>query len=175
MSEQILVALFSFIILIILVFTVAYFLFNSFKLEVDKFYDLILIKAGVRLDKIPLLIETIKKHSPDSSDLLSDLASLRSKTWPVKNIKKRVQLELEISDMLKNVWDLYNKNDSIKSDVVFMGLKVEFKNISDEIELLAEKYNAKARHYNKIYNFALFALFLRILKFKKMLIFEFEG
>jgi len=174
MSEQVIVIIVSILLLAGLALIFIYFLFKSFRAEVDEYYQLLLQKMGVRLDKIPNLIETVRAHLSGHTELLVNLVTVRAETWPVSKVKDRVHAELEISELIHKVWALTGESHELERDTNFLALKMEFKEISHEIEEMSEYYNGKVRNYNKIAGFILLAPILRLMRFGKMHIFEFE-
>lgn len=174
MSEHVIVIMVSVLLLAGLALIFIYFLFKSFRLEVDEYYQLLLQKMGVRLDKIPNLIETVRSHLSGHTELLVNLVKVREETWPVTKAKERVHAELEVSDLIHKIWALTKESHELEHDTNFLELKMEFKEISAEIEEMTEYYNGKVRNYNKIAGFFMLAPVLGLMRFGKMHIFEFE-
>ena len=101
---------------------------------------LVLDLLRIRLDKIPNLIETVRRFVPDEK--FDALLELRSACWPLDiSGKNKVAAELEISDKLGAIWGLVKKNAEMGRDTNFLELRMEFKDISRNIEEALEAYN----------------------------------
>lgn len=174
MSEQVAVVIVSIILLAGLALIFIYFLFKSFRADCEEYYQLLLQKLGVRLDKIPNLVETVRHHLSGHEQLLADLVALRANTWPLSNVKKRVHAELDVSGLVHKVWGLAAESRELERDTNFLALKMEFKEISKELEKMSEFYNQKVRNYNKIAGVFPLAPVLKLMRFGRMNIFEFE-
>ncbi len=173
MNESVIVILVSVILLAGVAAVFLYFYFISIKQEVEAYYELMIQKAGVRLDKIPNLIETVRPFT-DDAELIDKIISMRAGAWAMTNKKKRIVAELDISSILHKLWEKAAGSTELQRNTNFLELKMEFKEIGKEIEDMGDIYNAKVRNYNKSLNFFLLKPFLSLMRFKKMVVFEFE-
>ncbi len=173
MNESVIVIFVSVILLVGVAAVFLYFYFRSIKQEVDAYYELMIQKVGVRLDKIPNLIETVR-HFTDDKELIYKIIRMRAETWAMASKKKRIVAELEISLVLHKLWEKVSVCEELERNTNFLELKMEFKEIGKEIEDMGEIYNAKVRNYNRLLNFFLLRPFLSLTRFKKMVVFEFE-
>lgn len=160
--------------LLIVALIFLFFYFRSVKLEIFSYWMLVLEKLGLRLDKIPNLIETIRTCNIGDEVLFNNLINLRSNTWPIVKTKKRVYAEMKVSSGIHKAFEIAKKSEDLRINTNFLSLRTEFKDIDKEIEEMGEVYNSKVRIYNKLYNFFLLKPFLKLLRFNKIPIFEFE-
>lgn len=174
MTESVVVIMVSVLLLAALALIFIYFFFKSSRAEVEEYYLNLIWKLCDRLDKIPNLAETVKNIIPDSAGFFAELADLRARTWPLKQVKGRVHNELEISSYLNKVWALSKQSQALEHDTNFLSLKTEFKEISREIEEMTQIYNGKVRAYNRLAGFVLLAPVTNLMRFGRMHIFEFE-
>jgi LemA protein len=129
-----------------------------------------------RLDKIPNLIETVRSRSSGQDQLINELINLRSSTWLMnKPTKNNVQNQLKITEDIHRIWSLTKQFPELNRETNFLALKMEFKQIGDEIEKHLDAYNKKVRKYNKITGFIFFLPLIFAFRLGKMYIFEFES
>lgn len=144
--------------------------------DVRKFWRDLNDLLKVRLDKIPNLLVTISALTEGQEDYIKSLIKLRAESWPMKRAnKEKVYVELEISEMLRLSWALADEFGALKHDINFLSLRTEFKDIGGEIENLAEEYNKRVRYYNRIIDFIVLKPILRLMRFGRLPIFEFEN
>lgn len=173
MNESVIVILVSVLLLVLVGGVFLFFYFKSIKQEIDSYFELMIQKAGVRLDKIPNLIETVRPFT-DDTQLIDKVINMRAETWSTSNKKKRIVAELEISSVLHKLWEKAAGSEELQRNTNFLELKMEFKEIGKEIEEMGEIYNVKVRNYNKLIGFFLLKPFLSLMRFRKMVVFEFE-
>jgi hypothetical protein len=150
--------------------------FSSLKSEIRQFWNILNDKLRIRLDKIPNLAETIKNSLNNQNENTNKIVEIREKSWPMETAsKQKVNIELEISSVLHNLWSLEKTNKSLAQNINFLELKMEFKDISKEIDMEAEKYNAKVRMFNRLYENIVLKPLLRLMGFGRLPIFEFEA
>lgn len=174
MSNSILIIVSSLIVLLLIAATFAFFYLKTVRQEINEYWLLLLERLHLRLDKIPNLIETVRKFKADES--MKVLIDLRAKIWPVYEADKiQVQSQLEITEKLQKLWHLSKQIPELGKDTNFLALKMEFRQTGSDIENVSEKYNQKIRSYNHKIGFILLAPFAIIFGFKRLPIFEFEG
>lgn len=178
--------IFTVLILLIIGGVFLFFHLRHMREDVVEEWMVVLGKLRLRLDKIPNLVETVRQHaggsgdagggSGDEENLLGRLISLREACWPIdKSDKNKISTEMEISDNINSVWRLIKKYPELQKDTNFLALKMEFREISKEIEESLEKYNGKVRSYNGNILLLLAFPLVRFFGFNKLYIFEFES
>lgn len=150
--------------------------FNGYKNELNQEWISLLEKLNMRLDKIPSLIEIIKKYGELNSNLYNEIIDNRQISWSIlDDIPKKVHADLNVSHLLHKLWEQCGKSDSLKKNVGFLSIQNQFKKINSEIETLTDDYNAHVRKYNKKIDFPILSVFLKLFGFKHRSIFEFES
>jgi hypothetical protein len=167
MTESLIVTIVTVVVLVLVLLTFVYFYFRAIREDVMNYWLLLVDKLRVRLDKIPNLIETVRRHVEGKEDLLLELAKARTETWPIA--------ELEVTGILHQAWGIAKEHEVLAKNTNFLSLKMEFKEINKEIEDMGEIYNHKIRKFNGKVGFILWRPMLRLMGFKKLPIFEFEG
>jgi len=176
MPQSILTAFFTLLILLLMAGTFLFFYFRGLLHEVNEKWDTVLDNLRLRLDKIPNLVETVRKLAPGQEELVSELITLREGSWPLaESGKNKVNRELEISEKLGNVWKLHGQFPELEKDTNYLSLKSEFKEISKEIENALEVYNDEVRVFNKSVGNIFMRPFAVLLKFSRLPVFEFEA
>jgi len=175
MTESIIVIVVSVLVLLLLALTFVYFYFRSIKQEVSAYWEMVLQKLGVRLDKLPVLVETVRRYEGFNAEVLNNLTDARAKAWGTRGGKERVHAELAVSSSLHKVWELTKSHGELNHDTSYLEVKMELKEIVLEIEEMGDVYNNKVRNFNKLAGFVLFKPFIGLMGFGKMPIFEFEG
>lgn len=173
--DNTLIGILSVVFLFILAIIFMFYHFRLLRAEIGDSWLEILIKLRKRLDKIPILVETVRTNIGGEEVLIKDIIALRGKSWPMDKVNKElVQNELFVSEKIHNVWGLVKHNENLKNDINFMALKTEFKEIGEEIDTMSLVYNEKVRKFNRSANFILIRPLLRLMGFKEMRVFEFE-
>jgi len=149
--------------------------FRSLRNDLQAQWRIVLDNLRLRLDKIPNLIENVRRFAPSATNAATELIKLRSACWPLFNPdKEKVFKELAVSLKLKEIWALENKYPALSHDTNYLALKMEFRDVNGEIEKSLEEYNNRLRKYNSKVRFFLFLPFALIFGFTKLPIFEFE-
>jgi hypothetical protein len=149
-----------------------YYLYFLEKEIINRWLD-IKEKLNLRLDKIPMIIDILRRNQIENP-IFNELISERAELWPLHEIsKQRVQGELHVSHMLKQLFDL-GKTESISKDMHFLSQKKEIKELGQEIEELSEHLNEKVRAYNSKIDFVLLKPLANLLRFNRLPLFEFE-
>jgi LemA protein len=176
MPQSILVAIFTFVILLLMAGTFLFFYFRGLLHEVHEKWELVLDNLRLRLDKIPNLVETVRALAPGQEELVAELARLRAGSWQmVESGGSKVNRELEISEKLNDVWNLHGQFPGLEKDTNYLALKNEFKEVSKEIEKVLEDYNGQVRAYNKSVGNLLMRPFAMIFRISRLPVFEFEA
>ena len=163
------------IVLLLMAAAFLYIYFRSIRNDLKAQWDVVLDDLRMRLDKIPNLIETIRRFAPQETNAFDELIKLKSACWPMENSDKdKVLKELAVSSKLREVWALEKKYPEMSRDTNFLSLKMEFKDAGAEIDRTLDDYNNRVRKYNGKVRFFLFLPFSLLFGFPKVSIFEFE-
>lgn len=164
--------------LLVLLFIGAIFLFfylRGLRGDVMAAWLEVMDQLNVRLDKIPNLIETLRRLTEGQQKLFDSMIELRARTWPLDQPnKERVYAELEVAGKFHECWELIQKFEALPKDTNFLEVRTEVKEVSEDIDRLTIAYNNKARHYNRSREFVLFKPLVLLLGFKRLPILEFE-
>lgn len=172
MTQSTLIALASFILLLLIAATFFYLHLQSLRQETLGTWQKIREKTRLRSDMIPLLIETVKKFGVGDPKIVSEMMALRTTSWPIEELTPaKVNAELSLSNDLHSLWDAAKNNQDLSRDTNFLSAKKDITDLGKEIEALEEIYNQKIRNYNKKTELFL----LKFLRIKKLPIFEFEA
>jgi LemA protein len=175
MSQSVIIAVFSFLILIVLGALFLYLSFKGAKDDAFFYWRQILEKLRLRDDMIPNLLETIRLYCKNEENLMAEMISLRVKSWPVAEPNAiKVHAELNLSSNLHSIWELSKKYPGLNVDTNFLSLKKDFTDLGKEIDEMGEVYNAKIRSFNRHIGFILWQPFSRLFGLKKLPVFEFE-
>lgn len=175
MNQSALISVFSVVILLLIGLLFLYLYLWAVRDEIRAYWNLILDKMRIRNDMVPNLIETVRKYSKDEEKLLGSLTALRSKSWPMEAADpQKVNVELSLTDDLRNVWKLPQKIPALNVDTNFLSLKKDFHDLGKEIDDMVEVYNKKIRGFNGRVGFLLMRPFFMLVGLKKFSMFEFE-
>jgi hypothetical protein len=156
--------------------TFLFFWMRSLEQGVKKTWTHLLENLNARLDKIPLLLEIVKKATAGEETLINEAIRLRAQSHMLEQAgNKKVHIELSLSDNLHRLWELTKKYPQLERDTLFLALQKEFETVQVEIEQILESYNQQVRHYNNFLKFIFLKPFFLLFRFKKMQIFEFES
>ena len=164
--------------LLVLLFIGAVFLFfymRGLRSDVMTAWIDVLERLNVRLDKMPNLIETLRRLSQGEDALFRSMIELRARTWLLDQPdKERVHAELEVAGKFHECWALAQKFDVLNKDTNFLEVRTEVKEVTNEVDQKTIVYNNKARRYNHSREFFLFKPLVLLLGFKRIPILEFE-
>ena len=175
MNQSAVIAVFSFVILLVIAVLFLYLYFKAVHDEIVAYWNTILDKMRLRDDMVPNLVETLRKHVKGEDDLIEDLIALRSKSWPMNNANgPKVDIELNLTKDLHGAWVFSQKFPSLNLDTNFLSLKKDFHDLGKEIDEMVDVYNKKVRSFNGHAGFMVMKPVLSLMKLKKLQIFEFE-
>lgn len=177
MAQQVIVWVLSIVVLLFVAATFLYFYLKSFRDDTVENWKVLLKHLRLRLDKIPNLIETVRRFCNGSQNLvIADLIKLRSEGWQMDQPNAhKVQNDLAISSDLDGFLGLVKQFPELGKDTSFLALKMDFRQIGSEIEGLLETYNGKVGKYNGLIGSIFFAPIVAIFRFKKLLVLELES
>ncbi len=174
LGTDILIPASSAFILLIIALTFLYLFLKGSAEDVHTYWSLMQDKVRLRLDKLPNIIETIRKYEKAQEKTIQEIIKLRNEAWPIENPSpKKVQLELSLSSNLHLLWGGLESNKELAKDVNFLAVRKEIIDLGQEIDTMADKYNVKVLHFNK--RIGLFLPFAFIFGFRKLPVFEFEA
>lgn len=175
-SPTIIMTVASIALLLIIASTFLYLNFKTLRDDIGTDWKEINKKTRLRIDKLPNLIETIRKFTTGQETLIDEIIRLRNEIWPLRDPSaKKVQLELQLSSDLHDLWALVAKNSALANDINFLALHKEIVDFGKEIDEMTDRYNAKIHQFNSQIHFILFRPFALLLRFSKLTIFEFEA
>lgn len=176
MASSAIIVFFSFLLTLLLVWAFFVLYVKSLLKEVWAHGSTISEKIRLRLDMIPIMIETVKRHSFSDTELIADIVRIRQKSWPIEGLSiHKVHAELSMSAALHAFWEKTVQYQDLQKDIHFLELHAEIHAIGKHIEKLQDFYNHKIRLYNKKVNFFLLKPFLGLFRLHPMSIFEFEA
>ncbi|MBD3328015.1 hypothetical protein GF340_01795 [Candidatus Peregrinibacteria bacterium] len=161
---------------LLLVGTFIFVQFRGYRNDLNLEWFSLLEKLNIRLDKIPSLIEIMKKKGVVNNKLFKEVIESRRLSWSIlDDIPKKVHADLKISNLLHQLWEYCGQSESIQKSVGFLSIQSQFKKINREIEALTDDYNSNVRKYNKKIDLPVLSAYLRLFGFKHRSIFEFEA
>lgn len=173
--NQVVLIILSLLVLLLIGAVFLFFYIGTLRTEALSSWTDVLERLNLRLDKIPNLIETLRRLERAEQKLFASLIELRERTWPLdKPDRERVHAELAVVGKLHECWQLPEKFEELRKDTAWLGLRTEFNDVGREIEEYTNKYNDKARHYNQSREFILFRPFTLAMGFRRLPILEFE-
>lgn len=175
MPQSVLVAIFSIIVLLATAGAFLFFYLRSVRAEINEYWLLLIDKLHLRLDKIPNLIETVRRFTTGQEAVTAELIKLRSASWQIPQAnKQKVQTELMISNQLGVIWALCSQFPEANKDTNLLALRMEFKEVGKTIEAMLDGYNEQVRGYDKSLRNLFFLPFVLLFRLRKLSIFEFE-
>jgi LemA protein len=175
MNDSVIIIVATAVVLLLMAAAFVYIWFRSIRHELENEWRVVLDDLRLRLDKIPNLIETVRRFAPEEKKAVAELIKLRCDSWPMEEADKfKVQKELLISARLKELWAIEKKQPELARDTNYLSLKTEFKESAAEIESAILNYNDRVRRYNRRVRFIFFLPLSLIFGFRKMPVFEFE-
>lgn len=146
------------------------------KKEIVEQWELLDEQLRKRQSLLPNLIETVRIYVKNQEVLLETMISDRiSAAKEYFAGAKKIELEHELSSVIKQVLDLGKVNAELGKDTNFLELRKEIYDIGKDLELKAEKYNGMVRYYNNHRNMMILRPLAGVLKFEAINIFEVEG
>ncbi len=176
MDTSLFVAVFTFLIIAVMAQTFLFIFAQSLKHEAQTQWKQVLGKLNARLDKIPFLLESFRKHLPEEKDLISEIVALRAASHRIdESTPEKVHGELAISEKLRILWAWEGKNETLQKDTSFLASRNEFQRLEKETEQFSERYNMSIRRYNRLVGFPVLKALFFLFRLRKVSIFEFEG
>lgn len=173
--NQLVLIILSLLVLLFIGVVFLFFYMRGLRSDLMDAWIAVLERLNVRLDKMPNLIETLRRLTQGQEDLFATMIELRGRTWPLDQPnKERVHAELEVVGKFHECWELAQKFDALNKDTNFLEVRTEVKKVSKELDQRTIAYNQKARRYNHSREFFLFKPLVMLLGFKRIPVLEFE-
>lgn len=178
MHFSFLVPVISIIFIVFIGTTFLYFYLKNLQEDIGLIWEKINQKTRLRLDKLPLLVELIRRTSlvnhPSTATTIQEIVDDREKIWPLEEPSpQKVQWELALTSQLHELWKLMGGDPTLKNDVALIALRKEISDLGEEIDILTDTYNQKIYRFNqKLRTWWPFTLFFG---FRRLTIFEFEA
>lgn len=96
-----------------------------------------------RADLIPNLVEVTKGYAAHESEVLKNVASLRS-----GSMSQMAKQSEEVSNNLKSLLAVAESYPDLKANEVFKNLQIELTGTEDKIAFARQFYNDTVQHYN---------------------------
>lgn len=173
--DQVVFLILSLLVLLFIGVVFLYFYMRGLRSSVMDSWVNVMEHLNVRLDKIPNLIETLRRLHQDRQELFQSMIELRGRAWQLDQPdRERVHAEMEVVGKLHECWKVGEQHEDVRKDTNFLELRTEFRETADAIDARTTAYNTKARHYNAQREFPLFKPLVLLLGFKRLPILEFE-
>ena len=101
-----------------------------------------------RFDLIPNLVETVKGYMSHEEGTLTKVTELRSSWANAKTIEEKVNLENELSGVLKTIMAVAENYPNLKADQSFNNLQQELAGTENKIAYSRQFYNDTVTLYN---------------------------
>ena len=103
-----------------------------------------------RYDLIPNLVATIEEYTTHEDKVFIEVTELREKLKERLPVSKRQKLEDKLSEVMKNVFFLFENYPEIKSGENFLALQNGLEEVEKDIEEARKHYNETTRNYNNL-------------------------
>ena len=145
-----------FIVLIILVLFFVIVLianYNKFvKLnnEVSESFADIDVFLKKRIDLIPNLVEVCKGYMKHENSVLTDITSLRNKSYSGMSLDKKIEHNRDITNKINNLLAVSENYPELKASENFLAFHNALVKIEEDIEMARRYYNGTTRNYNML-------------------------
>ena len=137
------------VIVLIIVAVIA--IYNSLvrlKMKVGNAWSQIDVQLQRRFDLIPNLVETVKGYMGHESDVLKDIARLRTAWANANSVHEKSDLDTQLSGTLKTIMAVSENYPELKANQNFSELQQELQNTENKISFSRQFYNDSATMYN---------------------------
>ncbi len=117
---------------------------------VEKQWDQVLKKLSKRQDKVPLLVELVKKYGESQAVLIQQLIvgrRLAAKSVDASGVK--MEYEYDLTKQINKAMDLGRIYPELGRDVNFLGIRKEIRLLEEEIEAEVKEYRESVRDLNR--------------------------
>ena len=101
-----------------------------------------------RADLVPNLVSAVRGYMDHERDLLTTLATVRTKIAQAPDDAARYQLEGQLSQMLSRFFAVAENYPQLRASENFLALQQELATIEDQLQLSRRYYNGAARDQN---------------------------
>ena len=167
-----------FIVLIILVLFFVIVLianYNKFvKLnnEVSESFADIDVFLKKRIDLIPNLVEVCKGYMKHENSVLTDITSLRNKSYSGMSLDKKIEHNRDITNKINNLLAVSENYPELKANQNFLELSSNLKDIENQIANSRTGYNSIVTKFNTTISTFPNNVFSKLFGFKKKNLFE---
>ena len=117
--------------------------------QVENAFGSIDVMLKKRYDLIPNLVETAKAYMKHEKDTLTGITELRTRAMsPTASTDEKVQLENQISGMMKSVMVAVENYPELKASAQFTMLQRSWNETEEQISAARRNYNASVTSYN---------------------------
>jgi LemA protein len=117
--------------------------------QVENAFGSIDVMLKKRYDLIPNLVETAKAYMKHEKDTLTGITELRTKAMsPSATSDEKIQLENQISGMMKSVMVAVENYPELKASEQFTMLQRSWNETEEQISAARRNYNASVTSYN---------------------------
>jgi LemA protein len=117
--------------------------------QVENAFGSIDVMLKKRYDLIPNLVETAKAYMKHEKDTLTGITELRTRAMsPTASTDEKVQLENQISGMMKSVMVAVENYPELKASEQFTMLQRSWNETEEQISAARRNYNASVTSYN---------------------------
>ena len=156
------------IIAAVLVFVVGmYNIMLKKKNKVKTSFSSLYVMLKKRYDVMPNLVSMVQKYMAHESELLKELAEIRTGVENAKTQKEKLELGAKSEKVMKKVQISMESNPDLKSNQNMLHMQAVLNNIEEEIAAARRAYNAQVEDYNTFIGMIPFNIFALILGFRK--------
>lgn len=151
-------------------------IFNSLvgaRNQVENAFGSIDVMLKKRYDLIPNLIETAKAYMKHEKETLTSITDLRTRAMsPTISTDEKVQLENQISGMMKSVMVSVENYPELKASEQFTMLQRSWNETEEQISAARRNYNASVTDYNNTVEKFPSNIFASIFGYKRKFVLE---
>ena len=136
------------IILVVLFIVTVYNSLVKLRLKVKNSWSQIDVQLQRRFDLIPNLIETVKGYMGHESEVLTNIAKLRTSWANANSVHEKSDLDNQLSGALKTIMAVSENYPELKASQNFSELQQELQNTENKISFSRQFYNDSVAIYN---------------------------
>ena len=137
------------VIILLIIFIIA--IYNSLvtlRLKVKNSWSQIDVHLQRRFDLIPNLIETVKGYMGHESEVLTNIAKLRTSWANASSVHEKSELDNQLSGTLKTIMAVSENYPELKANQSFSELQQELQNTENKLSFSRQFYNDSVTIYN---------------------------
>ena len=136
------------IVLIVLVFVIAYNRFVVLRNRIDNAWAQIDVQLKRRTDLIPNLIETVKGYAKHEKKVFTEVTAARTAMMGATTLKEKAKASDMLSGTLKSLFAVAESYPTLKANENFMQLQEELSGTESKIAYSRQAYNDNVLAYN---------------------------